>query len=143
MNRSTLKSTGAVVAGFVAVLVLSIGTDILLVRAGLFPPESEQSLYVWWMLLLALVYRTFYGVVGGYLAARLSPSRPMRHAIILGIIGLVTGILGTIANWSKVSPSTEWYPILLIVFLFPSLWIGGKLGSRSFAAASKEAFSGR
>jgi hypothetical protein len=34
--------------------------------------------------LLALVYRTVYGILGGYVTARLAPRAPMRHALILG-----------------------------------------------------------
>ena len=41
------------------------------------------------LLLLATAYRTLYGVVGGYIAARLAPDRPMIHALALGVLGLV------------------------------------------------------
>ena len=38
MNKNTLKSIGAVLAGFVAVFVLSLGTDVVLHATGVFPP---------------------------------------------------------------------------------------------------------
>jgi multisubunit Na+/H+ antiporter MnhB subunit len=127
MTKNTLRSIGAIVAGFLSVLVLSIVTDVVLQRTGVFPPQTDQAAYHWWMLLIALVYRTGYGTLGGYLAARLAPNRPMRHAIILGSIGAVFALLGSIANWDKTTPSTTWYPILLIVLTLPSVWLGGKL----------------
>ena len=130
MNKNSLKSVGAVFGGFIAVLLLSIVTDILLQRTGVFPPQTEQTSYVWWMLLLALFYRSTYGAVGGFLAAHLAPNRPTRHAIILGILGVVVALLGSIANWDKTSPSTAWYPILLILFAYPSVWFGGRIKSR-------------
>ena len=126
MQKNILRSTAAVLAGFISVLVLSILTDILLEQSGIFPPQSEPVSYGWWMLLLALVYRSLYGALGGYLAAQLAPHRPMRHTIILGTIGFVFAALGTLANWNKTSPSTQWYPILLVLFTFPCVWLGGK-----------------
>lgn len=75
MQKDTFKSIAAVLAGFVSVFVLSVLTDMALERTGIFPPQSEPKLYVWWMLLVALVYRTFYGAVGGYITASIAPRR--------------------------------------------------------------------
>ncbi len=130
LNKSTLKSIVAVLAGFIAVLVLSIGTDVMLEKTGVFPPIS-QGFFITWMLLLALIYRTIYAIVGGYVTATLAPDRPMRHAMILGIIGFVFAVLGSIANSDKSTASTAWYPILLIVLTIPSVWLGGKLRTRN------------
>ena len=127
MNKTTFKSIGAVLAGFISVFVLSIGTDVILENLGVFPPQNEPASYVGWMLMLALIYRSIYAVVGGYVTASLAPDRPMRHAMILGIIGLVFAILGSIANSDK---STAWYPISLIVLTLPTVWLGGKLKTR-------------
>jgi hypothetical protein len=65
---------------------------------GIFPP-ADQGLYITWMLVAALVYRSIYAVAGGYVTARLAPDQPIRHAIILGIIGMVASVLGAIAGW--------------------------------------------
>jgi hypothetical protein len=62
------------------IFVLSIGTDVILENLGVFPPQNEPASYVGWMLMLALIYRSVYAVVGGYVAATLAPDRPMRHA---------------------------------------------------------------
>jgi hypothetical protein len=51
------------------------------------------------MVVLAIVYRGVYMVVGGYVAATLAPSRSMRHAVMLGIIGMALGVLGAAATW--------------------------------------------
>src|SRR5215475_3323223 len=85
-----LRSIGAVLAGIVAVVVLSVATDAVL-EQSLFPglAKGEATLQVW---LIVTAYRCFYSVVGGYIAAWLSPSRPALHAIILGGIGLVLGL---------------------------------------------------
>ena len=127
---STLKSIGAVAAGFVTVLVLSVGTDTVLEKLAVFPSPNE-GLFVTWMLLLALAYRSLYTIFGGFLTARLAPGRPMRHAIILGLIGLVLTIVGTIVNRGK---GPLWYPIALVVLTLPTVWLGAKLRVRGAAA---------
>lgn len=124
MNRNTFKSIGAVLSGFITVVVLSVGTDFVLETLGVFPPQSEPGSYTWWMLMLALIYRSMYTVAGGYVTARFAPSRPMRHAIILGIIGIVAGTLGAVVAWNL---SHHWYPIALVIAAMPCTWLGGKL----------------
>jgi hypothetical protein len=127
MNKNTFKSIAAVLAGFVTDLVLSIGTDTILEKLGIFPPQNDPGSFVPWMLVLALFYRSIYAVAGGYVTTALAPDRPMRHAVILGIIGLIIGTFGTIENWNTTSASAAWYPILLILLSLPCVWLGGKL----------------
>ena len=82
MSRSIL----AVVAGFVVVVILSIGTDKVLSVAGIFPTNGQvmsSGLFG-----LATFYRTLYGVLGSYVTALLAPNRPMKHSLIGGAIGL-------------------------------------------------------
>lgn len=127
MRRNVLRSVGAVVAGLVAIVVLSNGTDLILEATGVFPPvavQQEQGFDTTWMVVLAIVYRSIYTVVGGYVAAALAPSRPMRHAIALGLVGIVLGILGAIATWG-ITPA--WFNVLLIVIGLPCVWLGARL----------------
>ncbi|MGB8216689.1 MAG: hypothetical protein WCE94_05230 [Candidatus Methanoperedens sp.] len=128
MNKIIFKSVGAILAGFIAVFVLSIGTDFVLETLGVFPPPG--TVFTPWMLMLALVYRCAYTVVGGYVTAMLAPDRPMRHAIILGIIGIIAATLGAAAGWNL---SQHWYPIALIVTGLPCTWLGGKLKTKETA----------
>jgi hypothetical protein len=120
------RSFGAVFAGLVAVFVLSLGTDALLHVIGIFPPLGQamtDQLFV-----LATAYRTVYGVVGGYVTARLAPDRPMRHALIGGVMGLVLGTIGAVATWNHVpSLGPHWYPLAIIASAIPCAWLGGKL----------------
>ena len=118
-----LKSIGAVVAGFITVVALSIGTDTVLEALGIFPPISE-GLFVTWMLVVALVYRSVYTIAGGYVTAKLSPEKPMKHVVVLGLIGTVAGIAGVIAGWNL---SQHWYPIAIAASGFLLTWPGGKL----------------
>jgi hypothetical protein len=122
MGRSFL----ALLAGMLAGIVLSIGTDVLMHVIGLFPalgqPISSPPLAV------ATAYRSVYGVVSCYIAARLAPSQPMTHALILGFLGVLVNILGAVVTWNK-GPAfgPHWYPLALIVLAIPTAWLGGKL----------------
>jgi len=129
-SRHIWGSIWAVVAGFIVVVVLSLGTDALLSMVGLFPklgqPIADERL-----LLLATVYRSAYGVVGGFITARLAPVRPMFHALVGGAIGLVLATVGAIVAWN-LGPEfgPHWYPISLVVTAMPCAWLGGKLAER-------------
>ena len=120
---NTLKTIWAVFAGFVTVVILSVATDFALESVGIFPPP-DQGLFITWMLILALAYRCVYTVAGGYVTARLAPDRPMRHVIILGIVGVVAGSIGVVVGWNL---SAHWYPIALVITALPCTWLGGKL----------------
>jgi len=126
MNKNTLTSIGAVVAGFVAVFVLSLGTDVVLHATGVFPPWDQRMSDA--LFLLATVYRTIYCIAGSYIAARLAPDRPMEHALVLGVLGLIVSITGAVVTWNK-GPAfgPHWYPLALIVTAIPCAWVGGRL----------------
>lgn len=121
MKNNILKSIGAILAGMVVGAVLSVATDFGFEKTGIFP-SPDQGLFIWWMLLLALIYRGAYNILSGYITAKLAPVNPLKHAIILGIIGVVVTILGSAANWEK---SAAWYPIALILITLPCTWLGG------------------
>jgi len=111
-------------AGFVAVVVLSLGTDWALHAAGVFPALGQKMFDA--LFVLATVYRTLYGVVGSYVTARLAPDRPMGHALVGGLIGVAMSTLGAVVTWNK-DLGPRWYPLALIVTAMPTAWLGGKL----------------
>ena len=117
-------------AGFFATFILSIGTDILLHAAGVFPLWGQPMSNA--LFALATAYRTVYTVAGGYVTARLAANKPMGHVWTLGVIGLLAAIAGTVATWNK-GPEfgPKWYPVALVVLAIPSVWLGGKLAQRA------------
>lgn len=121
----TLKSIGAVVAGLVAVFVLSGATDALLEGTGVMKqPFADNGTG---FILLVVLYRQLYVAIGAYITAALAPDKPMKHAMILAGIGFVLGIVGAIVMW-HVPP--HWYPVSLVVLGWPSAWMGGWLRGR-------------
>lgn len=122
------RSAGAILLGFVAVVALSLGTDQLLHTLAIYPPWG-QPMRDPGLNLLALAYRCVYAILGSWIAARLAPRRPMRHALILGGIGFVLGAAGAIvAVGQDLGPL--WYPIALVVTALPCAWLGGRLYGR-------------
>jgi hypothetical protein len=121
--RNLPRSTGAILAGFIAVFVLSLGTDQVFHTLGVYPPWGEPMTDTG-LLLLALSYRIVYGIVGGYLVALLAPRNAMRHALIMGGIGFVLSAAGGIAMWDM---GAHWYPIALALSALPCAWYGATM----------------
>jgi hypothetical protein len=76
--------------------------------------------------LLATSYRFVISIGGAYLTARLAPDRPLRHAMILGYVGVILGLAGAAATWN-LGLGPRWYSLLLAVLAVPQCWAGGKL----------------
>jgi hypothetical protein len=125
--RLVMRRVAAVLAGLIANVVLSIGTDFALSAAGVFPSLSKPESFTTPMWLLATAYRTVYGIGGSYLAALLAPDHPLGHAITLGVLGFFACVAGAVTMWG-VGP--HWYPLALVVLAIPSAWIGGRLRLR-------------
>ncbi|MGH7676870.1 MAG: hypothetical protein ACRENU_00305 [Gemmatimonadaceae bacterium] len=128
-SRNIPRSVGALVAGFVTVFLLSLGTDQVLHVLNVYPPWG-QPMWDAGLNALALGYRIVYTILGGYIAARLAPNAPVRHAVILGAIGLAFATLGAVVTITKYDFGPDWYPILLAVTALPSSWLGGVLRQR-------------
>ena len=96
--RQVLRSIGAVLAGMVVGIALTLGTDELL------------------------------HIAGSYIIARLAPNRPMLHALIGGVVGFIVSIVGAVATWnSGPAFGPHWYPLALVITALPTAWAGGKL----------------
>jgi peptidoglycan/LPS O-acetylase OafA/YrhL len=119
----------AVFAGFLAVVVLSIGTDEVLHATGVFPPPGRPMSDA--LFRLATAYRCLYAVAGSYVTARLAPGRPMKHALVVGAVGFVLSLLGAVTTWDRGAEfGPHWYPLALVATALPCAWAGGRLGAR-------------
>ena len=127
---SILKSIGAILAGAIVGIALSLATDALMHALHIFPPIG-QPMTDSRLLTLATIYRTIYGVLGAYVTAWLAPSRPMLHAFILGILGELAAIAGVVATWNDMDKyGPHWYPIALVVLALPPALFGAWLYER-------------
>ncbi len=123
-QKNVGRSVWSIVAGFLAVVVLSIGTDAILHATGIFPALGKQMSNG--LFILATVYRTVFGLAGSYFTARLAPGRPMKHAMIGAAIGFVLATAGAVAAWNK-DLGPHWYPVALVLTVFPTAWIGARV----------------
>jgi hypothetical protein len=123
-QRSFWRSTGAVVLGFVAVVLLSLGTDEVLHLLKVYPPWG-QPMFDPRLNLLALSYRIIYSVIGSYIAARFAPRNPMRHAMVLGVVGFIVSVPGVIFIITHRELGPVWYPLALAITALPCAWLGG------------------
>jgi len=118
------RSVWAVVAGVLAIIGITTAVDLALHAVKVYPamdaPLTDRTA------LLASSYRLVIGIFGGWLTARLAPTRPMKHAMILGAIGIVLGMVGVIATWN-LGLGPRWYPISLVMLAVPQCWLGARL----------------
>ena len=127
-TRTRGKSVIAFVAGFATVAALSTAMDAVMHATGVFPPLGRpmtDGLFIW-----ATAYRVAFTVLGGFVTARLAPHNPMRHVMVLGLVGTLAAIAGTVATWNHLPEfGPKWYPLLLVVTALPSVWAGGLLAN--------------
>jgi hypothetical protein len=124
-RRRIFQSLVALFAGILATVIPSLLTDSLMHAAGVYPPIGEptsQGLLAW-----ALAYRIVYGVAGGFVVARLAPSKPMVHALILGGVGVAASSAGAAAMWGY---GPAWYPLAVIASAVPCALAGARLNGR-------------
>jgi len=116
------KSIGAVFAGVLFIIVATTLVDIVLHLTGVYLPMTEplDDRHA----LIAVSYRVVISVAGAWLTARLAPRNPMKHALILGVVGTVLGLGGVIANAYK-PMGPMWFPIALVLLAIPQCWLGG------------------
>ena len=124
-GRRTGRSVAALLAGFVVVLILSLGTDVVLHATGVFPKLGQAMSNP--LFFLATAYRTVYAIIGSYITARVAPCKPMQHALVGGLIGLALSIVGALVTWNKPELGPHWYPLALVVTALPCAWIGGRI----------------
>ena len=124
-SRRTLRSVGAVLGGLLSTFAVTTAVDIALHALHVFPPMSERMADA--LFVVALAYRIPFNVGGSYVAARLAPARPMRHALALGALGVVLATVGAIAMWDR---GPAWYSLANIAVALPCAWLGGRISIR-------------
>ncbi len=123
MAKSILKSIGAILLGFIVGAALSIGTDVVLTKTGIMIGDPFRD-NPGWLILIIIIYRFIFNATGCFITARTAPNKPMVHVLIIGIVGTILGIVGSVTMWDK---AVAWYNVSIILISLPSAWLGGKL----------------
>ena len=129
--KSMFQSLGAVIAGY---LVSAILTGVTIAVLGAIFPESYKAENIAWVV-FNVIYGCAFAVIGGYVVARLAPTRPFIHAIVLGVLMAVFALITGYAM-SSAPPSPEyanqpgWYYPVLAITVLPSILLGAWLYMR-------------
>ena len=118
-TRLLLTTLGAALAAMALVMgMMSVSVAVL---DGMIPPEILQR-----FVLLVLAIELAYGVMGGYLAARIGGSAPFAAALVFGLLGVAI---------TRVASGAEggWYPLVLQLLLVPATLGGGWVRAHSVA----------
>ncbi len=118
------RSIVAVFSGFILIAALSFGTDLAIRAAmpALFEVNGRTDSVA--VLLLTIGYVGLYATLGCYLTARIAPRQPMRHALVLGGLGLLFNAVGTYASWDT---APAWYHMVSLVLVMFWAWLGGRM----------------
>ena len=124
-----LRSIVAVVVGY---LSLSICVMVLLVVALALVPAWQGTVtggYLATNIMLSIIS----AAIGGWVCARLAPSRPLLHGNILGLIALALGILYALSPMEDGGRSQPpgWYAPMLAMLAWPSVVLGTQIYIRT------------
>jgi hypothetical protein len=122
-----LRSVLAIVAGFMFIGLLAFATDGVAhaIRPDIFGPNSSTSNVPY--LVIAVIYVGVYATAGCWLAATLAGRRPMFHALVLGVLGLVFNLAAVPGMWSLFP---HWYTVVSLILVMPFAWLGGRIRER-------------
>ena len=122
---STWLQIRAVLAGFLIIAILSTAADMVMHASGIYPPPGTRMADH--LFIPATLYRIAFGILGSWITARLAPNAPMKHALILGGIGVLVSSGGAMAMWDM---GPAWYSLAIIAIALPCAWLGAKIHER-------------
>lgn len=133
-----LRSTLAVVGGFLLIGALAFGTGTLVQSAWPTRHAADGTPTTTEMMLVQLLYVGVYATLGCWAAARLAPSRPMLHALVVGVLGLALNVPSAILLRDR---APAWYLAAGVVTTMCWAWLGGRIaesrqGARRAVAAA-------
>ena len=125
-----LRSVAAVVAGFLTIGVLAFGTGKLMQASSPAQFDASGIPTTTLMMIVQLLYVGVYATFGCWLAGRLAPSHPMRHALAVGVLGLALNIPSAVVLWNS---HPGWYLATGILTTVLWAWLGGHIAERQAA----------
>ena len=120
-----LRRIGAVAAGYAAIAVLVMLTD--LIAAAVVPGLSSMPRPPVSYFATVLVTDTLYTVVGGYLCARIAQQRARVATWALIAFGELMGVASSLTFWG-IQP--HWFAIALLALYPPAIWAGYVMSRR-------------
>lgn len=121
---------GVIVGGVVVFLVEGLGSSALAALTGIEPITAQGAAALATVrptesLLVVVLAYVLGPLSGGYIAARLAPTKRYYHAIAVGAIQLIFGVI-TLALF----PHPEWFWVATLVVFIPAALAGAALARR-------------
>lgn len=118
-----LRSVGAIIAGYVTTVVLTI---MIISGLGAVLPESLNSANTGWVI-ANIIYGAIVAGIGGYVTAFIAQKAELKHALILAGIMLVFGIMSFVAAMPTLEETGQpvWYYPVLMLTSTPAVVLGG------------------
>jgi hypothetical protein len=133
--KKNLKSIGAVVAGVVTISILSGVVSAILTKAGVFP-DGKLPLHGSLLVIISmLAYQAVIYLAGCLVTAKLAPSNPVKHVLILGGLGAALNLLSGVGLAMKEDAAFFWFYLGLATLSLLAAWFCVKLYT---AQASKK-----
>lgn len=124
MSKNILRSIGAVWPDLSSSALHMAQQMLSLEKIGVLP---KGNLHVGTGLILIVIgYRAVTSLIGCYITALLAPNSPMKHALALGMVGVLLSTVGAIAT-ANMNLGPSWYAWTLVAIALPIAWPGGKL----------------
>lgn len=119
------KSVLAVVAGVVALTVTSFAIEAavnpILMRVLSLPDQAALARNSG-VMAFTFAYSLVCVAFGGYVCARLAPTRPLRHAVAMGLVQVGMTLLA-MQSMPELAPRAQW--IISAILAFPAAVAGG------------------
>jgi hypothetical protein len=124
-----VRIAAAILAGYIAVGVLVVLTDLIFAAAvpG-FRTMPTQPLYYF---VIVTFTDALYSVVGGYLCAVIARDAVHKATLGLMIFGEIIGVVSVVLGWN-IQP--HWFALALLVLFPVAVWCGSRLRSPGVAA---------
>ena len=122
-----VRSIVAVVVGFLVIGALAFGTGKLVQTTWPAQVDAAGVPTTALMMIVQLLYVGVYATFGCWLAGRLAPGRPMRHALVVGVLGLALNIPSALALRDT---APAWYLAAGVLTTMLWAWLGGRIAER-------------
>lgn len=131
MKSLIAVTAGIVVAGITGFLVQTAGDALLLRLVGLDPITAQGAAEMGTVrateaLLVVVASYVLGPMAGGYCAARLAPSNPGRHAMLVGGFQMMFGVIAL-----ALFPHPTWFAIATVMAFIPGALVGAALARLS------------
>ena len=115
-----LRSVAAILSGFVFIAMLATVPGIMLRQLA--PDTGGTRALVVFVFVTGLAAAITTGA--GFLTARLAPTAPLLHVMILGIVVLLLNIGVAVLSWDS---APLWYHAATFILVLPCVWVGMRM----------------